>query len=92
MGASEARMAQRSGHAESGCLEGICERPAMGHGQPRAGLSQLTPIPDHDDSATAVRARQTAPVMTVAAGAENPCFYGVKKLLRKYLTRMSARP
>jgi hypothetical protein len=27
---------KRSGHAESGCHEGIRERPATGHGQPRA--------------------------------------------------------
>ena len=31
------RMAKRSGHAESGGLEGRSERPARGHGQPLTG-------------------------------------------------------
>ena len=34
MGASAARMAKRSGHAESGCHDGIRERPATGMGSP----------------------------------------------------------
>ena len=36
MGASAARMAKRSGHAESGGHDGHRERPAMGHWRPRA--------------------------------------------------------
>ena len=35
MGASAARRAKRSGHAVSGCHDGIRERPAMGRGYPR---------------------------------------------------------
>ena len=35
--ASEARMAERRGHAVNGGPEGRSERPSRGHGQPRAG-------------------------------------------------------
>ena len=40
MGASVATMAKRSGHAVSGCHDGIRERPATGHGQPRAAANR----------------------------------------------------
>jgi len=36
MGASEATMAKRRGHAESVGQDARSERPAQGHGQPRA--------------------------------------------------------
>jgi len=39
MGASGARMAKRSGHAESGGHDARRERPATGHGQPHAGAT-----------------------------------------------------
>ncbi len=42
MGASEGRMPKRSGYAESGGHDARRERPAMGHGQPRAGRGELT--------------------------------------------------
>jgi len=40
MGASEARMAKRSGHAVSGCHDGIRERPATGMGSPEQAVAQ----------------------------------------------------
>ena len=40
MGASEATMAKRSGHAVSGCHDGIRERPATGMGSPEREVAQ----------------------------------------------------
>ena len=61
MEASEARMAKRSGHAVSVGQDARRERPATGHGQPRAAASPQAYPPARASSTSGLTIEPVAP-------------------------------